>query len=178
MEYKDEENDYLLCDSNTWVSESVFTISYLPLVERYLVSNLQVEVIKLEVMEQATIENTNILTTAVIVNERRISSSLILKQNDGVGRYYGKSELTIDCKQEEVANSSENYSVSVKGAHLSHSGKKPFYCDICEKEFKRRCNLNTHKLIHSGEKPYTCDTCEKAFNRRSNLNAHKLIHSR
>ena len=142
MEFESEEIDYLLYHSNAWVPERELSISYLPVVERYLVSNLQVEVIKLEQM--AAIENTDILTTVDIVNDRRISSSPILKQND----YYGKSELTIDCKQEELANSLENYSGSDKGAQLS--GEKPYTCDTFEKTFKRRGNLNRHKLIHSG----------------------------
>ena len=112
-----------------------------------MVSHLQVEVIKLEEMEQATIENTNILTTLDIVNERRISSSPILKQN--VGHNYGKYQLyTIDCKQEELPYSLENYSGCDNGAQLSHSGEKTFTCDICEKDFKQRSHLNRHKLIH------------------------------
>ena len=174
--YKGEENDYLLCDSDTWVSESELTTSYLAVVERYLASNVQVEVIKLEEMEQATNENTNILTTFDIGNEKRISSSPILKQN--VGHDYGKYQLcTIECKQEELLHSLENYSGYDNGAQLSHSGEKLFTCDICKKTFKQRSHLNVHKLIHSGEKPYACDTCEKTFKQRSNLNTHKLIHS-
>ena len=173
METLGEENDYLLCDSNTWVPERELTISYLHILERYLTSNLQVEVIKLEEMDQATNENTNILTTVDIVNEKRISSAPILKQNDDISQYYGK----MDCKQEELANSLENCFGSDKGAQISHRHEKPFTCDICEKVFKERRELSRHKLIHDGGKPYACDTCQKTFKYRSNLNTHKVIHS-
>ena len=106
------------------------------------------EVIKLEEMELPTIENTNILTTFDIVDEKSIASSPLLKQNHDVGHYYRKNEFTIDCKEEELAN----YSGSDKGAQLSQSHGKLFTCDICEKAFKQRSHLNRHKLIHSGEK--------------------------
>ena len=46
LEYKREGNEYLLCNSDTWVSENEFSISYLPLVESFCASNLQVEFIK------------------------------------------------------------------------------------------------------------------------------------
>ena len=127
-------------------------------------------------MDQATNESTNILTAVDIVNEKRISSSPILKQNDDVGHCYGKNQLTIYCKQEELANSSENYS-GPKGAQLTLSGEKQFTCDICEKTFKYRNALNRHKIIHAEEKPFGCDICGKMFNQRNHLDRHRLIHS-
>ena len=200
IEYNSEEIDFLLSDSNTWVCERELSTTYLHLVKRYLASHLQVEVIKLEEVDQATYESTNILATADIANERRISSSPIPKQNDDVGHHYGKSQLSVHSMQGELVNSLENYSGCDKGVTLNHSGNTPyssdvycqrnlnknkitgsakmsFCCDICEKTFKYRSGLNTHKLIHIAEKSFACDICTKTFKQRCGLNKHKLIHS-
>ena len=58
-----------------------------------------------------------------------------------------------------------------------HSGEKAFSCNLCEKVFKHKSNLNRHMVIHSGEKGFSCNLCEKAFAEKGTLKKHMVIHS-
>jgi len=49
-------------------------------------------------------------------------------------------------------------------------GVKETLCHLCEKEFA----LNKHNLIH--EKKFRCDICEKIFSRKDNLQTHIQTH--
>ena len=54
---------------------------------------------------------------------------------------------------------------------------KPFICNVCNKDFSHKCDLNRHLLIHTGEKPFMCGACNKGFSRKSDLNAHMRNHT-
>ena len=59
----------------------------------------------------------------------------------------------------------------------THSGKKSFECDVCEKTFTSSSHLQRHIRTHSGEKPFKCDVCDKKFSTASNLQTHHRIHT-
>ena len=59
----------------------------------------------------------------------------------------------------------------------SHSGKRPYECNLCEKSFGHSVSLEQHKAIHTNEKVFECKQCNKTFKRSSTLSTHMLIHS-
>lgn len=60
-------------------------------------------------------------------------------------------------------------------SHRDAGGGVGGTCEICRKTFQ---NMETHMRSHTGEKPYRCDVCGKSFPRPGALRRHKKIHSR
>lgn len=52
-------------------------------------------------------------------------------------------------------------------------------CDCCNKSFSRPSSLRIHKHSHTGERPFVCNVsgCERAFSVRSNMRRHMKVHS-
>ncbi|XP_051920249.1 uncharacterized protein LOC127599991 [Hippocampus zosterae] len=58
-----------------------------------------------------------------------------------------------------------------------HTGERPFPCHLCEKKFSRSVELNAHLRWHRGEKRHWCPYCGKGFFDQNNLKRHKYIHT-
>ena len=59
----------------------------------------------------------------------------------------------------------------------THTGEKPFECQICHVRFKQLSHLTTHKRIHTMERPFTCNLCPARFSQSSSLKRHVRTHT-
>ena len=78
----------------------------------------------------------------------------------------------------DVCNKRFSQSNTIVTHKRTHTGHKPYECDVCKKRFSCSANLTKHKRKHTGDKPYECDTCKKRFSQSSNLATHKTTHTR
>lgn len=49
-------------------------------------------------------------------------------------------------------------------------------CPYCGKKFSRPVYLNDHVRSHTGEKPFQCNICLKKFGAKRNLTQHKKVY--
>lgn len=59
----------------------------------------------------------------------------------------------------------------------THTGQRPFVCNVCHKSFGHADSLNQHRLVHNMDRSFQCKQCGKSFKRSSTLSTHMLIHS-
>lgn len=86
--------------------------------------------------------------------------------------YNGQTFDCLNCKK--VFSTPHGLEVHVR---RSHSGRRPFECDVCGKTFGHTVSLEQHKNIHTNERTFECKQCSKTFKRSSTLSTHMLIHS-
>ncbi|XP_022667038.1 transcription factor Sp3-like isoform X5 [Varroa destructor] len=59
----------------------------------------------------------------------------------------------------------------------SHSGERPFHCDVCGRGFSQKNHLTRHMMIHTGERPFACEFCGRGFYRKDKLTRHRRTHT-
>lgn len=60
----------------------------------------------------------------------------------------------------------------------SHTGERPYKCDLCPSMFYQKQHLKYHKMrVHEMRKPFPCKLCKKAFPSSQNLKEHVRTHT-
>ncbi|XP_076657635.1 uncharacterized protein LOC143361826 isoform X4 [Halictus rubicundus] len=59
-----------------------------------------------------------------------------------------------------------------------HDGIKRFACDICGRCLASKVSRDEHRRTHTGERPHVCETCGKSFKQKASLHVHRLFHSK
>ncbi|XP_063746908.1 growth factor independent 1A transcription repressor b isoform X2 [Eleginops maclovinus] len=77
----------------------------------------------------------------------------------------------------EICGKTFGHAVSLEQHKAVHSQERSFDCKICDKSFKRSSTLSTHLLIHSDTRPYPCQYCGKRFHQKSDMKKHTFIHT-
>ena len=49
-------------------------------------------------------------------------------------------------------------------------------CPYCEKSWNNQYKLQRHLLTHTGDRPYECDICQRKFTQKSHMEGHKVLH--
>ena len=77
----------------------------------------------------------------------------------------------------QVCGKTFGHSVSLQQHVSVHTNEKLFSCKQCNKTFKRSSTLSTHMLIHSDTRPFPCEYCGKRFHQKSDMKKHTYIHT-
>lgn len=63
----------------------------------------------------------------------------------------------------------------IKRLHSATSTERPYFCDICGKDYKAQSDLKTHQKIHEQASSWTCGKgCGREFNVRRNWRRHEI----
>ncbi|KAA8591428.1 hypothetical protein FQN60_002371 [Etheostoma spectabile] len=69
------------------------------------------------------------------------------------------------------------HSASLDKHHRTHTGERPFGCDVCEQRFTEKGALVRHKASkHEEGRPHSCHICGKTFKAREQLRVHLRRH--
>ena len=59
---------------------------------------------------------------------------------------------------------------------VTHLKKKQMACSQCGKLFASQANLREHLNLHTGKRPFRCSVCDRNFRQASQLSLHKREH--
>ncbi|KAF4518403.1 hypothetical protein B566_EDAN017800 [Ephemera danica] len=64
--------------------------------------------------------------------------------------------------------------------HLkTHTGVKPFGCEVCDAKFTRKGDVERHiRIVHNKQKPFGCHRCPRSFGDKKNLRWHLMNHDK
>lgn len=61
---------------------------------------------------------------------------------------------------------------SLRLHYRTHSGNKPYHCDLCGQNFAQKVHLEVHQITHKETNAYQCEICNQKFRMLSQLTSH------
>ncbi|TNN72865.1 Zinc finger protein Gfi-1 [Liparis tanakae] len=121
----------------------------------------------------------DLLCSSLILNGafKCIKCSKVFSTPHGLEVHVRRSHSGIRPFACEICGKTFGHGVSLEQHKAVHSQERSFDCKICGKSFKRSSTLSTHLLIHSDTRPYPCQYCGKRFHQKSDMKKHTFIHT-
>ena len=85
-----------------------------------------------------------------------------------------QEELFEHIRSDQTCPMSFNNLQKLKLHSRTHTGDKPYKCEVCEKKFNDKSNSYSHKVTHTGEKRFSCSHCDIKFSHNNSKSRHEI----
>ena len=103
--------------------------------------------------------------------DKRFSQKTTLQNHQATHKGERKFKCDI-CPDERYFKTKSQLSI-----HMKYHYEPSYQCEVCQKSFHSKTNLDRHIRTENGEKPYECSTSDKRFATQQNLKNYQATHS-
>ena len=110
-------------------------------------------------------------------NQKVPASLQELKNKENLGKTHEIQMIEKEIPSQDFMKNPDSNSISGKNSipagNKNNSKKGKFSCEICDKVFTWKYNLDIHVFtVHEEKKPFSCSLCNMSFMKKSNFDTH------